>query len=57
MTQFLDGIGAIAEITKAFYDRYIALGFTEATALDLTKHMTAVSLQMAMLADNPENLE
>lgn len=47
VSDFIKGIGAIAEMTKVFYDHYLRVGFTVPQALDLAKSMTIAQLQIA----------
>ena len=45
--KFIMGVGAVAEMTKVFYDHYLRVGFTPPQALELARSMTIAELQIA----------
>lgn len=55
LQNFINFSGAIAEMTRVMYDRYIAVGFKPAQASDFTKHMVATQLQIAALMPKKED--
>jgi len=47
LQEFLQGIGAIAEMTRLYYDQYLRVGFTTSQAFDLAKNLTIAHIQVA----------